>query len=422
MNSDISTYGDEASGYIPDPLEGLGENYTGIDIVHVSEQNTVWRAKRFGRLWILKGLNPAHRSTASVISMRKEFEIMMSLRHPSVVEAYAIESVPDIGDCIVMEYAGDRTLGQWLATNPGRRSRQRVARRFLDALAYVHSRGVVHRDLKPSNIMVSELDEQIKIIDFGLADTISHTIFKSPAGTRGYISPEQLVMSTPDTANDIYSAGRVLSLLNAGFSWNRVASACMRSIKLRPHNVESMLRRLRLWRAFPRAGIALLLSGAAVWIMAVAAERSPALSDSSKETVITVPVSDTVASRSLDSLRTSLAQARDSLAVMMAADREREMRVKQASDKGVSMIDRRFNATAMHYLDTVSPDAPYIYTVYPLDEINAMIASYTNSLRKELSDAEVQTVYSNICIHLSEKIEQWNKRREMIISKGYVGK
>lgn len=51
-----------------------------------------------------------------------------------------------------------------------------------------------------------------------------------------------------------------------------------------------------------------------------------------------------------------------------------------------------------------------------------MIASYTNSLRKELSDAEVQTVYSNLCIHLSEKIEQWNKRREMIISKGYVGK
>ena len=172
---------DEASGYVDDPLCGIGSEFTEVSLLHVSDRNMVWRAKRYGRWWVLKGINPEHPDTTALMALRKEFEIMISLRHPCIADAYAMEDVPRLGKCIVMEDASHLTLAQWLDTNPTRQRRARVAEQFMKAVAYIHARGVVHRDLKPSNIMVAELDEQVKLIDFGLADTMSHTVFTAPA-------------------------------------------------------------------------------------------------------------------------------------------------------------------------------------------------------------------------------------------------
>ena len=41
------------------------------------------------------------------------------------------------------------------------------------ALRIIHDFGYLHRDLKPENFMVSINSHHIKLIDFGLADTIS---------------------------------------------------------------------------------------------------------------------------------------------------------------------------------------------------------------------------------------------------------
>ena len=39
---------------------------------------------------------------------------------------------------------------------------------ILDAMSYLHSKGVVHRDLKPENILLDNM-LNIKVADFGLA-------------------------------------------------------------------------------------------------------------------------------------------------------------------------------------------------------------------------------------------------------------
>ena len=39
---------------------------------------------------------------------------------------------------------------------------------ILDAVVYIHRRGLLHRDLKPSNIFFSQEDGGIKVGDFGL--------------------------------------------------------------------------------------------------------------------------------------------------------------------------------------------------------------------------------------------------------------
>lgn len=68
--------------------------------------------------------------------------------------------------------------------------------------------------LKPSNVMITHNGGYVKLIDFGLADTDSHTILKQPAGTLSYMAPEQAQMAQADVRNDIYSLGVIMQEMN----------------------------------------------------------------------------------------------------------------------------------------------------------------------------------------------------------------
>ncbi len=46
--------------------------------------------------------------------------------------------------------------------------KQLVFTQILEAVVYIHRKGLLHRDLKPSNIFFSQEDGGIKVGDFGL--------------------------------------------------------------------------------------------------------------------------------------------------------------------------------------------------------------------------------------------------------------
>lgn len=59
----------------------------------------------------------------------------------------------------------------------------------LEALEYLHQRGVTHRDLKPENILVESRNPfSIKLADFGFANDQPH--LKTICGTPSYAAPE----------------------------------------------------------------------------------------------------------------------------------------------------------------------------------------------------------------------------------------
>ena len=93
--------------------------------------------------------------------------------------------------------------------------------KLLNALKYLHSKGIMHRDLKLENLILRDNDNNydVKLADFGLAAFVSQSdqLFKR-CGTPGYVAPEILNDQKYDQKVDIFSAGIIFYIILTGTS------------------------------------------------------------------------------------------------------------------------------------------------------------------------------------------------------------
>ena len=266
----ITHENDNASGYISSPItEGVSREFTAIEPMAGEGMTRLYKAKRYGRWYVLKTLAPEGGGALAGYGqlLQKEFNILIRMQHPGVVQAIDMEQVKGVGMCIVMEYVDGQTLEQWLQSDPDKKSRRRIVMEVAEALAYVHSLGIVHRDLKPENVMVTRSGQRAKLIDFGMADTDRYAVLKQPAGTLAYMSPEQASTSITDVRNDIYSLGVVMERMMLGNKYNKVVKRCLCPMDRRWSNMSEFLtamqrletHRLRPWTI---AAVILMLAAA----------------------------------------------------------------------------------------------------------------------------------------------------------------
>ncbi len=238
----------ETSDFIVDGFEGIERYFTDITIIKETAHNILARARRYGRWWMLKALRKEEANQPVFQEMlRKELEVMAPLTHPNIVQTYGLEQVEGIGLCIVMEWIDGVTLDQYLhICHPPEDERMRLLRQLADAVSYLHLHGIVHRDLKPQNILVTRNGNNIKLIDFGLADSDQYAVLKQPSGTAVYMAPEQAEGGKPDVRNDIYSMGIIMQQLNLGTQYDAVVRRCTEPIDRRYHDMEELRSALNI--------------------------------------------------------------------------------------------------------------------------------------------------------------------------------
>jgi Nif-specific regulatory protein len=85
-------------------------------------------------------------------------------------------------------------------------------------LAHIHRHGVLHLDLKPENLGLVEgpAGPQIKILDFGLSQSVRGPLDRRIRGTLAYAAPEMLLQDVYDQRADLYSLGLTLFHLATG--------------------------------------------------------------------------------------------------------------------------------------------------------------------------------------------------------------
>ncbi len=221
---------DSTSGEITAAFVNVSDIFTQYTEIPSNGFNVLYKAQRYGKWFVLKGLKPEYRNSAVHLQLlAKEFELGIQMAHPNIVHYYSKESDPVVGDCIVMEYVDGETLTAFLRkkTLP-KQQRVKIAHQLLAAMAYFQGLQIVHRDLKPDNILISRNGNNVKIIDFGLGDSDTSAILKQPAGSPKYMAPEQVKGNVKiDARADLYSYAQILKQLRIGsWGWRRVQHLC----------------------------------------------------------------------------------------------------------------------------------------------------------------------------------------------------
>ena len=170
---------------------------------------------RLGRVVALKMLPPAYsRDPVARERLSREARAAAALSHPCIATVYALEEID--GDLfIASELVRGSTLRAVLGAGPMAPDRLLdTMLQISEALDAAHRHGIVHRDLKPENVVCSE-DGRLKIVDFGIARTLSAgaaaqaglTMAGAHLGTPGYMAPEQLRGHPIDARVDVFAFG-----------------------------------------------------------------------------------------------------------------------------------------------------------------------------------------------------------------------
>ena len=184
------------------------------------------RVKLYGKLHFLKRLKAEYAGDIRYReALRKEFETGYRLEHPNLVRYLSLDH-----DGILMEYVDGETLSQRLATNSdyfrNRKHTDKFVRQLLDVVGYLHSHQVLHLDLKPDNILLTRINDDVKLIDLGCCYTDS---FPDTTGhTNAFAAPEQLSITHCPLSiqTDIYAIGKILERLPDHTIYNKVIARC----------------------------------------------------------------------------------------------------------------------------------------------------------------------------------------------------
>ena len=345
-----------------------------------------FRVKLYGKLHFLKRLKPVFDNDIRYKeAFRKEFETGYRLEHPHLVRYVSLTD-----DGILMEYVDGETLTQRLARQPAyfksRKNIDKFIRQLLDVVGYLHAHQVLHLDLKPDNILLTRINDDVKLIDLGCCYT--DTFVDTRGCTPAYAAPEQLSSNEKnssqlpshqkaspqlpshhrggagvgyDVRTDIYAIGKILAIISQSRKYRRVANRCMATNPdERYQAVEEIQRDLKKHRtALLSLSIGLSLAvivGFVFLFRGCSSEEALQTTDNVSTVDAAVPVTPVAPANPVTPVDTlsapavSPTPAKSGMRPAEQADNSAKMKKDMAK-----MMNQAYNATIASFCDSVFP-------------------------------------------------------------------
>lgn len=291
-------------------------------IVSTLKEGRLYLAEKSGKRFVLKTAQGAR----GLELLKREYEIALRLQHPFIASAIGWEESTPIGPAVVIEYIRGRNLSAFLQEKPSMQTRRRIFAQLMEAVGAMHRQSIIHNDIKPENILITEADNDVKLIDFGFADGDAHILEKGLGGTRQYASPELLAHQPTDARSDIYSIGRLMRDLFPGRDRRMARKCCQAQPDRRYPSVASLEKAWRRRNLPWKVVSGLLMASLLVWLVF------------SRPATVTAPAE--LLQFSVDSLQRMVDSLQTELSARDRAEKEKAMALTDAKKKVEAVYSR----------------------------------------------------------------------------------
>jgi tetratricopeptide (TPR) repeat protein len=144
------------------------------------------------------------------LTLAQEFKILASLRHPNIISVLDYGFDDEGQPYITMELLTKAQTIVEAAAGKSPAEKIHLLMQMLQALSYLHRRGILHRDLKPRNVMTIDADggnTHVKMLDFGLSVLHEQIEVGEIAGTPSYMAPELWFGQPATRSSDLWAIG-----------------------------------------------------------------------------------------------------------------------------------------------------------------------------------------------------------------------
>jgi PAS domain S-box-containing protein len=163
---------------------------------------------------VIKILQSEYPTPQQLVQFHNEYEFTKELNIEGIRKAVEVTEI-EHKHALLLEYVAGETLKRtFVEQRHSLIDFLKVAAQIAQTLGEIHQHNIIHKDINAANILFDARQQQIKIIDFGLASRINLKSYHlgNPGrleGTLAYISPEQTgrMNRVVDYRTDLYSLG-----------------------------------------------------------------------------------------------------------------------------------------------------------------------------------------------------------------------